>query len=129
LFTTYAGDAMTDAIDPRDAALLVMDYQIGILDLLDDADPLLARVSEAIALVRGRGGQVVPRRRPDDRDPRAGRAGAGRHRRAQDPRRRLLDACADPDPELHAFLTGRIFPRQGDVVTIADLAELYVANR
>jgi nicotinamidase-related amidase len=52
---------MTDvspAIDPRQTALLVLDYQAGILSRLDDSEALLARAAQAIALVRGRGGQV-----------------------------------------------------------------------
>jgi nicotinamidase-related amidase len=46
------------AIDPRRTALLVMDYQAGILDRLDDAEPLLSCAADAIALVRDRGGQI-----------------------------------------------------------------------
>jgi nicotinamidase-related amidase len=34
----------------------------------------------------------------------------------------LRDACADPDPEVHAFLVDRIFPRQTTVVDVAGLA-------
>jgi nicotinamidase-related amidase len=45
-------------IDPQRTALLVMDYQSGILGRLPDADELVARVAGAIALVRRRGGQV-----------------------------------------------------------------------
>ena len=33
----------------------------------------------------------------------------------------LADATADPDAEVHAFLTERIFPRQADVITVAEL--------
>ncbi|HEX4344876.1 MAG TPA: cysteine hydrolase [Solirubrobacteraceae bacterium] len=49
---------MTDAlppIDPRQTALLVMDYQPGIVDSLPDAGALLERTAGAIALARGRG--------------------------------------------------------------------------
>jgi nicotinamidase-related amidase len=53
---------MTDplpAIDARHAALLVMDYQAGIVGRLGDrADALLGRVADAIAIVRCHGGQV-----------------------------------------------------------------------
>jgi nicotinamidase-related amidase len=45
-------------IDPRHTALLVMDYQAGIVGRISDADELLARVADAIAAVRSRGGQV-----------------------------------------------------------------------
>ena len=35
----------------------------------------------------------------------------------------LADASADPEPDVHAFLTERIFPRQAEVLTVAELAE------
>jgi MFS family permease/nicotinamidase-related amidase len=46
------------AIDNKKTALLVMDYQAGILDRISDADALLGRVAQAIELVRDRGGQI-----------------------------------------------------------------------
>ena len=36
----------------------------------------------------------------------------------------LADASADPDPEVHDFLTGRVFPAQARVITTADLDAL-----
>jgi nicotinamidase-related amidase len=39
-------------IDPRRAALLVMDYQAGIVDSLPGVDALLSRVAAAIAIAR-----------------------------------------------------------------------------
>jgi len=36
----------------------------------------------------------------------------------------LADATADREPGVHAFLTERIFPRQADVITVADLEGL-----
>ena len=33
------------------------------------------------------------------------------------------DCCADQDPEVHNFLTQRIFPRQADVVSASDVIE------
>jgi nicotinamidase-related amidase len=33
------------------------------------------------------------------------------------------DCCADQDPEVHDFLTQRIFPRQAEVVTAADVMQ------
>lgn len=33
----------------------------------------------------------------------------------------LSDGCADPDPEVHAFLVDRIFPKQASVCTAATL--------
>ncbi len=36
----------------------------------------------------------------------------------------LSDLCADFEPDVHAFLTERIFPRQADVMTSAELRAL-----
>ncbi len=33
----------------------------------------------------------------------------------------LSDGCADPDPEVHDFLVGRVFPRHATVLTVAEL--------
>ncbi len=52
---------MTDElpiIDPRRTALLVMDYQNGILSRLEDPDTLLDRAADAIAQVRDAGGHI-----------------------------------------------------------------------
>jgi nicotinamidase-related amidase len=48
-------DDATPAIDPRRSALLVMDYQAGIVGRFDDADALLERMGAAIDLARERG--------------------------------------------------------------------------
>lgn len=45
-------------IDPKQTALLVMDYQLSILGSLSEAEALLARVAQAIDIVRQYGGQV-----------------------------------------------------------------------
>jgi nicotinamidase-related amidase len=50
------------ALDPKDTALLVMDYQAGILASLPspaDTDALLGRVEGAIADVRAQGGTIA----------------------------------------------------------------------
>jgi nicotinamidase-related amidase len=39
----------------------------------------------------------------------------------------LADATADPEPDVHDFLTERIFPRQADVIAVADLDRLLSA--
>ena len=36
----------------------------------------------------------------------------------------LADGCADFDAEVHDVLLGKVFPRQADVVKIAQLDEL-----
>ena len=37
------------------------------------------------------------------------------------------DCCSDQDPEVHDFLTQRIFPRQADVVNAADVIQAFSA--
>jgi nicotinamidase-related amidase len=39
----------------------------------------------------------------------------------------LADATADPEAEVHEFLIDRIFPRQADVITVAQLEDLLSA--
>jgi nicotinamidase-related amidase len=180
-------------------ALLVMDYQAGIVDRVTDAGPLLGRARAAIDLVRDWGGQVGYVRvafEDDDFDfPESSRMGAtvtgsGRTFHADSPATAidervapapgdvvvrktrvgafsttdlhdrmqdlgvdtlvlagistsgvvlstvveahdldyrvlvLADGCADTDPEVHAFLLDRIFPRRATVLTLADLPAL-----
>jgi nicotinamidase-related amidase len=45
-------------VTPKTSALLVMDYQPGILGRIDDAGALVARAADAIATVRRAGGHV-----------------------------------------------------------------------
>ncbi|MGZ4349061.1 MAG: cysteine hydrolase family protein [Solirubrobacteraceae bacterium] len=52
---------MTDAtstVNPATTALLVMDYQQGIVAMIDHSDGLLDRAADAIARVRGHGGHI-----------------------------------------------------------------------
>jgi nicotinamidase-related amidase/MFS family permease len=200
------GDAVTNTlppIDPGRTALLVMDYQPGVLDRIPGADELLARAAATIARVRDHGGLIgfvrvafedadydaIPvtsmlrSRVTSARDdyhadsqataiherlsPQTGdivvrktRVGAfsttdldeqlrdrgidtlllaglstsgvmlSTVRDAHDRDYRvfvLADLTADPDPEVHEFLTGRIFPRQAHVITVADLETLLAA--
>jgi len=191
---------MTDSIDPRRAALLVMDYQNGVVDMLGEPDELLSRAAQAIALTRDRGAHVryvrvaftdadletIPptssmgqriaasgqafhddspttaiheRVAPRNGDivVRKTRVGAfsttdlgarlrGHNidtlilagistsgvvlstvRDASDRDYRVLvlaDATADREPDVHAFLIERIFPRQAEVVTTSQLEDL-----
>lgn len=48
----------TDGIDPQRSALLVMDYQNGIVSSVNDAETLLSRAAEAIGMVRNRDGRI-----------------------------------------------------------------------
>jgi nicotinamidase-related amidase len=188
-------------LDPTRAALLVMDYQVGLVHRIPDADALLRRVSAAIADVRSHGGHVAwvrigfdddefdaippssvmarsarPDRRaelrataaatqihqglspqPHDIAVRKTRVGAfsttglGAHlkrrdvctlvlagistsgvvlstvREAMDRDYRIIvlaDACADLDPDTHAFLTRTIFPRHATVIDVSELPSL-----
>jgi nicotinamidase-related amidase len=189
----------TPTIDPNHTALLVMDYQPGILGRLPDAAELLERASGAIATARSRGvhvGYVRVAFADADYDaiPSTNKgftaAAAGRGMHADDPataihdavapeagdivvrktrvgafgttdldeqlRGRgvdtlvlagistsgvllstvrdahdrdyrlfvLADASADTDPEVHEFLIGRVFPKQAEVIGVADLEGL-----
>jgi nicotinamidase-related amidase len=49
---------MTSTINPATAALLVMDYQQGIVAMIEDPDALLDRAADAIARMRAHGGHV-----------------------------------------------------------------------
>jgi nicotinamidase-related amidase len=48
----------TPAFDPKRTALLVMDFQQGIVQRMPDVEPLLERVRQAIADVREHGGTI-----------------------------------------------------------------------
>ncbi len=52
---------MTDAIssiDPHHTALLIMDYQAGIIGRVSESETLIARARDAIEIVRRHGGQI-----------------------------------------------------------------------
>ena len=46
------------ALDPKRTALLVMDFQQGVLQRMPGLEPLLARVQGAIANMRDHGGTI-----------------------------------------------------------------------
>jgi nicotinamidase-related amidase len=186
-------------VDPRTTALLVMDYQTGVVANLPGAAEYIARTAGAIATVREHGGHVgyvrvaftdedlrnVPAgnlifsrllesRRFDDADPvtavhpdlapeaddivvRKVRVGAfsttdldarlrergvttlvlagiatsgvvlSTVRDGADRDYRLFvleDCCADQDPQVHDVLLHKVFPRQAEIITAADLPGL-----
>jgi nicotinamidase-related amidase len=193
---------MTDRIPPLEAthtALLVMDYQAGIVARVPESDELLERARAAIDLVRDWGGQIgYVRVAFEDEDfdfPESSRMGAavrgsGQAFHADSPTTAidarvaaaagdvvvrktrvgafsttdlhdrlqdlgvdtivlagistsgvvlstvieahdldyrvlvLADGCADTDPEVHAFLLEKIFPRRAEVITLAELPAL-----
>jgi nicotinamidase-related amidase len=186
------------SIDPATTALLVLDYQNGVLERVPDAARLLAGATRAIGWLRGQGGHIgfvrvgfadgeaptpaMGRRlgaeamraafaagapatqlhadldpQPHDivvRKTRVGPfAGTGLDERlrtagvdtlllagistsgavlsavrdAHDRDYRLIvvsDLCADPEPDVHAFLLERILSRQAELVTSAELSGL-----
>ena len=197
---------MTDSIpkiNPKQAILLVMDYQPAILDHVDNADLLLARMAETIKIARQGGlpvgyvrvafeeadyaalpqsnktfkavadGRLFPSEAPETQvhpalTPKSGdivvrkvRVGAfsttDLHRQLRDREIDTLilagiatsgvvlstlrdaadrdyrlyvleDACADRDPEVHAVLMQKVFPRQAYVMGAADLTNLLEAR-
>ncbi len=187
--------AMTPEIDPARTALLVMDYQNGVIGRVADGDELIAAAREAIELMRERGGHIgyvrvafadgeaptgtmgsridadaarttfhadAPATQVHDgiaprdgdivvRKTRVGPFGTtdldarlrergvdtlllagistsgvvlSTVRDGHDRDYRLIvvsDLCADFEPDVHAFLTERIFPRQADVIDSSEL--------
>lgn len=126
-----------------------MDYQNGIVGMLDEPDELLSNAAHAIATVRRAGGHVgYVRVAFEDTDleaiPPTSRMGARvgasadafrndsretavHERDASDRDYRVLvvaDATADRESDVHQFLIERIFPRQADVITTAQLEDL-----
>lgn len=187
-------------IDPKTTALLVMDYQNGIIGMLPNGEALVAQAKRAIAAMRERGAHIgyvrvgftneeldaLPER---SRMRRALQAGRGRFladapatqihdaiapqagdiivrktrvgpflttdldeqlrargvttlilagistsgvvlSTVRDAADRdyalyvLADACADPDPDTHACLIEKIFPRQADIIAVDDLSDV-----
>jgi nicotinamidase-related amidase len=190
----------TPKLDPKRTALLLMDYQPGIVERIDDSEALLQRANEALAAARAAGAtvgyvrvaftdedleampddapmarvkqmpagamhadspgtQIDPRVAPADGDivVRKTRVGAfGTTDLDEQLRSRgidtlllagistsgvtistvcdahdrdyrlfvLADATADPEPETHAFLTEKFFPKRATVIQVADLEGL-----
>lgn len=95
---------MDDRLDPARTALLVMDYQVGIVELLPDAHALLERAATAIDEIRARGGHVGwVRVGFDDKDFEAIPPGSVMARLATPDRRAAMHADA-PTTQIHASL-------------------------
>jgi len=100
----------TPAFDPKHTALLVMDFQRGIVKRMPEPDPLLARVQQAIADVRDHGGVVLSTLiEAADRDYRL---------------YVLSDGTDDADAETRDVLLGKVFPRRAQIVDTAGLRAL-----
>ncbi len=100
----------TQTIDPKQTALLVMDYQTAIIGRLGDADELLSRMAKVIETARGRGIQIgYVRVAFDDDDyaaiPEANKIFAGIKSNRQ---------MSDKSPE--TAIDERIAPAAGDII-------------
>jgi len=133
----------------RSTALLVMDVQQGIVDRFAGDDGYLSRLAAAVEAARGAGiwviyvtvgfrtghpevsernksfAAIAGTGRFADGDPGSAISGVvlSTLRQAADLDYRLTvlaDGCLDADPEVHRVLTEKVFPRQADVISIAD---------
>jgi nicotinamidase-related amidase len=109
--TSNANPDDTAKLDPARTALLVMDYQPGILDRVDDPDALAARARQAIATLRAAGATIgYVRVAFTDEDLEAIPAGAPMGRVRQMPREFIH--ADDPGTEVDA----RVAPEPQDIV-------------
>ncbi|HEU5416188.1 MAG TPA: cysteine hydrolase [Streptosporangiaceae bacterium] len=103
---------MTDApaIDPASSALLVMDYQLSVVRMVDGADALVAQAASAIATARAAGITVGYVRVAFDDQDYAAIPGTNKTFTALVASRRLHDT--DPDTVIDA----RVGPEPGDII-------------
>ena len=97
-----------DRIAPQDGDIVVRKTRVGPFGTTDLDEQLRARGIDTLILagISTSGVSLSAVRDGHDRD------------------YRLIvvsDLCADPEPELHAFLIERIFPRQAEVITSEEL--------
>jgi nicotinamidase-related amidase len=115
-----AGDALRDdspntAIDerlaPQDGDIVVRKVRVGAFSTTDLAEQLGERGIDTLILagISTSGVVLSTVRDAHDRD----------YRLVV-----LSDACADTNPEAHRVLMEQVFPRQADVITVADLEGL-----
>jgi nicotinamidase-related amidase len=133
----------TPAIDPARTALLLMDFQSGIVDSFPGSDALLQRAAAAreipdTVVTKTRVGAFSTTDLADQLAARgidtvvlSGIATSGvvlsTIRDAADHDYRLFvlaDCCGDRDEEVHRLLLDRVFVRQADTIESADLGEL-----
>ncbi|HEX4723405.1 MAG TPA: cysteine hydrolase [Pseudonocardiaceae bacterium] len=103
---------MADTLDPRHTALLVMDYQNGIVASLGDGDTVLANTARAISLVRARGGTIGYVRVAFTEDDYAAIPDTSAMARAVTPERRVALHVDSPATAVH----DRLAPESGDIV-------------
>lgn len=125
MFAAYASDAaretfhadapgtqIHEAIAPLDGDVVVRKSRVGAFSTTDLAKQLAARGVDTLILagISTSGVVLSTVRDAVDHDYRVVV---------------LSDASADPDPEIHAFLLERIFPRQATITTTAALAQAF----
>jgi nicotinamidase-related amidase len=100
-----------DEIAPQDGDIVVIKKRVGAFGTTDLHEQLQARGIDTLALagISTRGVVLSTVRDAHDRDYRV---------------LVLEDACADPDPEVHAFLMEKIFPHQVEVSTAQEFRAL-----
>jgi nicotinamidase-related amidase len=99
-------------IDPAHTALLVMDYQNGIVGMVDTGEQLVAQAAELIASFREHGGTIgYVRVAFADGDLERAPASSGMARNVSPERRAMMHADA-PTTQIHEAIT----PQPGDVV-------------
>jgi nicotinamidase-related amidase len=108
-------DAATTAIDarvaPQDEDIVVRKTRVGPFSTTDLHEQLQSRGVDTLVLAGISTAGVV----------------LSTVRQAADFDYRVVvvsDACADPDPEVHAILMEKVFPRQADVVSVKDAIDL-----
>jgi nicotinamidase-related amidase len=126
----------TSDLDPKRTALLVMDFQPGIVQRMPDVGPLLERVRQAIADVREHGGTVGYVRVAFTEEDWAAvpdsamfaQVAQNRLMHHEDPSTAIHDALApepgDPDTEVRDFLLGKVFPRRAQIIDTGTLRAL-----
>lgn len=109
----------TPVIDPARTALLLMDFQSGIVDSLPASEALLQRAAAARETAAAAGVHTVYVR--------VAFTDGARARVSADHDYRLFvlaDCCADRDDEVHRLLLDRVFVRQADIIQSSDLEQL-----
>jgi nicotinamidase-related amidase len=102
---------IADAVAPQQGDIVVRKVRVGAFSTTDLGEQLQARGIDTLILSGISTSGVVLSTVRDAAD--------------QDYRLVVLaDGCGDPDEEVHRVLTEKVFPRQGDVIAVADLAAL-----
>jgi nicotinamidase-related amidase len=105
------GTQVDERVAPRDGDIVVRKVRVGSFGTTDLDEQLRARGVDTLVLagISTSGVLLSTVRDAHDRDYRLFV---------------LADASADPDPEVHEFLVEKVFPRQAEVIEVADLEEL-----